>query len=117
MSLSLSAFTSQFSGVEIPKDVQEVLSSPKWKGAVIEEMRDLKKNGTWEVVNLPAGKTNVFTVKYNSYGTLEIYKAWIVSKGFTQIYGIDYTETFTPVAKVNIVRVLLSTAPNLDWPL
>ena len=41
----------------------------------------------------------------------------MVAKGYTQTYGIDYTETFTPIAKINTVRVLLSLAANLDWPL
>lgn len=40
-----------------------------------------------------------------------------MAKGYTQTYGIDYTETFAPVAKVNTIRVLLSLAANLDWPL
>ena len=48
---------------------------------------------------------------------MERYKARIVAKGFTQTYGIDYNETFAPIAKLNTIRVLLSLAANLDWEL
>ena len=58
----------------------------------------------------------IFIVKYNSNGSVNKLKAWLVARGFTQSYGIDYEETFAPVAKLNTVRVLLSIT-NLDWPL
>ena len=85
-------------------------------------MRALKKNSTWDVVNLPKGKKPVgckwvFTMKYKAYGSIERYKARLIARGFTHTYGIDYTETFAPVAKLNTIRVLLSLAVNLDWPL
>ena len=102
--------------------MQDALKIPEWKEAVFEEMKALEKNGTWELVDLPRGKKTVgckwvFTVKYESDGSLELYKSRLVSKGFTQTYGIDYLETFAPVAKLNSVRVLLSLATNHDWPL
>ena len=84
-------------------------------------MRALEKNKTWEVVTLSKGKTIVgskwvFNIKYNYDGFLQRYKPCFVAKGFTQTYGIDYLETFSPIAKLNIIRVLLSIGANLDWP-
>ena len=108
LSSSFSAFTSQLSCVEIPSTIQYALKVPKWMDAVLEEMRALEKNQTWNVVALPKGKTTVgckwvFTTKYKSNGILDQYKAKLVAKGFTQTYGIDYSETFAPMAKLNTI--------------
>ena len=112
----------KISEVQIRNSVEEALSIVEWKSAVEEELRALEKNSTWEICDLPRGKKPVgckwvFTVKTKADGSIERFKARLVAKGFTQSYGIDYQETFAPVAKLNSIRVLLSLAANLDWPL
>ena len=65
----------------------------------------------------PVGCKWVFVVKFKGDSYLERYKARLVAKGYTHTYGVDYQETFAPVAKMNIVRILLSLAANFDWEL
>uniref|UniRef100_A0A2N9FH39 Integrase catalytic domain-containing protein n=1 Tax=Fagus sylvatica TaxID=28930 RepID=A0A2N9FH39_FAGSY len=122
LSPSCKAFANQLSSVSIPKNLQEALNNPRWKAAMVEEMEALQKNSTWKLVELPKDKKTVgckwvFTVKHKEDGSIERFKARLVAKGYTQTYGIDYQETFAPVAKINTIRVLLSLAANLEWPL
>ncbi|KAI5317378.1 hypothetical protein L3X38_037085 [Prunus dulcis] len=122
LSLSCASFVCQLSTVSIPSNVQEALKDPKWTQAMNDEMEALQKNSTWNMTILPKGKRTVgcrwiYTVKFKADGTIERYKAKLVAKGYTQTYGIDYGETFAPVAKINTIRILLSLAANLNWPL
>ena len=91
---------------------------------MFEEMKALKKKGTWEICSLPKGVVPVgckwvFTVKHKSYGTVERFKADLSAKGYTQTYGIDYLKTFALVTKMNTIRVLLSLlemiGPYIKW--
>ena len=59
----------------------------------------------------------MFTIKFKVDGTLERYMPRFVAKGFTQIYSIDYMKKISPIAKLNTIRIMLSMATNLDWPL
>ena len=122
LSNSHRAFISALDEEQIPKNIEEAMKHPKWRSAVMEELRALEKNNTWDIVSLPNGKNTVdckwiFTIKYRADGSIERYKARLVARGFTQAYGVDYDETFAPVAKLNSIRVLFSLAANLDWPL
>ncbi|RVW64704.1 Retrovirus-related Pol polyprotein from transposon RE1 [Vitis vinifera] len=115
-------FTTNISKLVVPKNIQVALDEPSCKLAMFEETSALKKNGTWEVVDLQrekevVGRKWVFTIKSKADKSVERYKARLVANGFTQTYGIDYQETFAPVAKINSIRVLLSLAVNSNWPL
>ena len=77
--------------------------APYWQTSMEEEMGCLKENGTWELVDLPHGHTTiknrwVFVTKRNTLGEVIRYRARLVAKGFTQTAGIDYEETFAPIA-------------------
>jgi hypothetical protein len=87
-----------------------------------EELHDLMRNKTWELALLPEGKKAVgckwiFTVKQTLEGKIDRYKARLVANGYSQTYGIDYDETFAPVAKMDTVRTLISCAVNFGWPI
>nr|GEW39646.1 putative RNA-directed DNA polymerase [Tanacetum cinerariifolium] len=105
-----------------PSNVEQALKSEKWKNAMDVEIDALMRNETWDKCIFPQGKKVVgcrwiFTVKYKPDGTVERYKAWLVAKGYTQTYGIDYSETFSLVAKIATIRVLFSIAANQGWHL
>ena len=63
----------------------------------------------------PIGCRWVFSIKYLSNGSIERYKARLVAQGYTQIYGIDYEETFAPVAKMNTIRILVTLVVQFNW--
>jgi transposase InsO family protein len=122
LSPSFKAFSLSLSSLVVPKSYREALSHPGWRKAMEEEMHALELNHTWDLIPKPAGTSIVgcrwvFTVKQNPDGTVDRLKARLVAKGFTQTYGLDYTETFSPVAKLNSILIIISLAANLDWPL
>lgn len=105
--------------IPIPKSYHAAINDPvwgeMWKSAIDEEIKSLLANGTWEQCKLPKGAIPVdskwvLTVKKNPDGTVERFKARLVGRGFTQIYGENYTETFAPTVQMATLRALLSVA-------
>lgn len=94
----------------------------EWLQAMNEELVALESTGTWTVCSLPSGKHAigckwVYKIKINPDGTIERYKARLVAKGYTQEEGIDFEETFSPVAKMTTVKTLLAVAAAKQWSL
>ena len=85
-------------------------------------MQALDDNGMWDLVPLPTGKKaiachRVFAVKFNPDGSVARLKARLVAKGYAQTYGVDYSDTFSPVAKMTYVCLFISLAASYDWDL
>jgi transposase InsO family protein len=111
--------------VSEPRTFRQAMSSPdsdKWSEAATLEYNTLVENGTWEIVELPAGKQAigsrwVWKVKHNSDGTIERYKARVVAKGYLQCPGFDYTDVFAPTYRPAALRLVLALAALKDLEL
>ena len=109
--------------IKIPTTLREALRSkeaPQWLAAAKLEMASIQGQGTWKLEPLPEGRKAlgckwVFAVKSTSDGLIERFKARLVVKGFNQIPGIDFDETFAPVARYESIKLLLALACMNDW--
>jgi len=91
-----------------------------WKKAIDEELDSIKRNKVWTLVDRPPG-TNIvstswiFKIKRSPEGDIQRYKARLVARGFLQRYGVDYLETYAPVASSITIRLLLAAVPMFKW--
>jgi transposase InsO family protein len=100
-------------------DAMHSADAAQWEAAIKDEYDSLMLNKTWSISDLPPGRTAiksrwVFKIKPGVRGSNPRYKARLVAKGFSQRYGIDYEETFSPVVKYDTLRIILSFVAALD---
>ncbi|GJR28271.1 zinc knuckle CX2CX4HX4C containing protein [Tanacetum coccineum] len=106
-----------------PPNYRAALSDPeseKWLDAMNAEMQSMKDNQVWNLVDLPpncktVGSKWLFKKKTDMDGNIHTYKARLVAKGFTQTYGVDYEEIFSPVADIKAIRILIAITAYYDY--
>jgi cell pole-organizing protein PopZ len=105
-----------------PENYQEAAGDKAWQEAMKEELEMIEKNNTWELVERPTDKPVigvkwVYKTKLHLDGTIQKHKARLVAKGYAQKSGIDYNETFAPVARLDTIRTLIALAAQKGWKL
>nr|CAD1823506.1 unnamed protein product [Ananas comosus var. bracteatus] len=110
----------QFGLMLEPEGFEDAAKSSEWCKAIDEEMAALERNQTWELVELPSNKEAlglkwVYKTKFRLDGSVQKLKARIVVKGYLQCEGIDFPETFTPVARFDTIRTVLALAAQIGW--
>ncbi|WVZ94125.1 LOW QUALITY PROTEIN: hypothetical protein U9M48_040060 [Paspalum notatum var. saurae] len=110
---SHSAYVASFE----PRDVSHALSDPNWVNAMHEELENFERNHVWDLLEpppnyRPIGTKWVFNNKQGEDGMVVRNKARLVAQGFCQKEGIDYEETFAPVARLEAIRILLAFAAS-----
>ncbi|GAA0144190.1 transmembrane signal receptor [Lithospermum erythrorhizon] len=105
---------------EDPIHFDEAVKYKKWRVAMDAEIQSIVKNKTWSLTKLPKngkkiGMKWIYKTKKDENGNVIKHKARLVAKGYVQKEGIDYSEVFAPVARMDIVRMILSIAANQGW--
>jgi hypothetical protein len=103
-----------------PENFEEAMKEESWRKAMEDEIEVIEKNKTWKLVDKPQDKEIIgvkwiYKVKYNVDGSVQRNNARLVAKGYSQQPGVDFHETFSPVARLDIVRALISLAAQKGW--
>lgn len=101
--------------------MEDALGDPDWVMAMQEELNNFTRNQVWTLVERPKqnviGTKWIFRNKQDEHGVVVRNKARLVAQGFTQVEGLDFGETFAPVARLESIRILLAYAAHHDFKL
>ncbi|KAJ0556958.1 putative RNA-directed DNA polymerase [Helianthus annuus] len=105
-----------------PESFTEAVKYTEWLNAMKDELMALERHHTWSLTKLPSDKNViglkwVYRTKVGPDGKINRYKARLVAKGYTQEHGIDFEETFSPVARFETIRLVFSLAAQQGWKL
>ena len=109
------AFLAALTAGHEPRSFHEAVKDARWRDAMQHELHAFESNDTWALAPLPSG-TNalvckwIYNIKYLANGSVERFKARLVILGNHQVEGIDYNETFAPVAKMVTAHAFLANA-------
>lgn len=107
-------------GMDEPLNYDQAPRKKEWRSAMKAELEAVERNRTWTLTELPPGKKTidlkwVFKLKKDLNGEIVKHKARIVAKGYVQEYGIDFEEIFTPVTRLETVRLILALSAKNGW--
>ncbi|GAU36721.1 hypothetical protein TSUD_318190 [Trifolium subterraneum] len=105
-----------------PLDVKSALKSKVWLEVMIDELKSIEKNRTWDICKLPSYKRAidvkwVYKLKQNPEGQVIKHKARLVAKGFLQKQRLEYDEVFSPVARHETIRLVIALGSSRRWPM
>ncbi|KAB2626386.1 retrovirus-related Pol polyprotein from transposon TNT 1-94 [Pyrus ussuriensis x Pyrus communis] len=105
-----------------PERYTDATQDKSWLKAMEDELAMIEKNGTWKLVDRPTEKPVigvkwVYKTKLNLDGSVLKNKARLVAKGYAQKPGLDYNETYAPVARLDTIRTLVALAAHKSWKL
>ena len=112
--------TLAFMIISDPTSFQEAIRHQSWKQAMDAEIQSIERNHTWSLTTLPVGAKAIgvnwiYNTKLNELGEIDKFKARLVLKGYAQEYGVDYTEVFAPVDRMDTVRMIIAVAAQRGW--
>jgi len=103
-----------------PSSFQEVVQHQVWVDTMVEEYNSIMTSDFWEVVPRPenrsvVGSKWIYKIKYATDGSIKKYKARFMVKGYAQKEGIDYEETFAPIAPYTFIRSIIFLVAQMGW--